>query len=297
MEEKEKGEVINETAVTNEAEVVRSETVTQSNDQIMDEEEQSTTILTADMMGFAPFGDGNVQNANGTQPGNGYNQSYNGTQVGQNYNGTQVYQNYNGTQAGQNYNGMQTGQNYNGMQAGQNYNGMQADQNYNGTKPYQNYNGMQAGQNYNGMQADQNYNGMQAGADYNQYQSYNGMQNNSNYDGSQFDPQAGYYLQEQAPVAAPTQRQPMDPERKAKIAKVFGVASMIAAITVVVATVLVLLFSVILPGGRKFKGASEKGYSDINTVTDASDKASDDEADPDDSKKDADDKGKGEKED
>lgn len=74
----------------------------------------------------------------------------------------------------------------------------------------------------------------------------------------------GYYQQGQ-----PVERQPMDPIKKAKIIREFKVVSLAIAAIAVVTVLIFLIVAVLIPGGSKYSGSAEKGYKDVSSVTDA----------------------------
>ena len=227
-----------------------------------DDDDEQTTILTADMMGVpkqessAPSGQG----MNGMPEINGGIKG----QPGHNNNGAMygVPHPIEGQGMSQPLPGM-NGQPFSGGygQPGPNMQGATYGQ------PGQNMQGAMYGQPGPNMQGamygqpGQNNNGNIYGQPAPGISNMNQPPVSNGYGGPE---NMGYYQQGQ-----PVERQPMDPIKKAKIIRGFKVVSLAIAAIAVVTVLIFLIVAVLIPGGSKYSGSAEKGYKDVSSVTDA----------------------------
>ena len=250
METNEKGEVVSELDSKEPLKDGVNESLDENSVEEYDDDDEQTTILTADMMGVpkqessAPFGQG----MNGMPEINGGIKG----QPGQNNNGAMygVPHPIEGQGMSQPLPGM-NGQPFSGGygQPGSNMQGAMYGQ------PGPNMQGAmygQPGQNNNGNIYGQPAPGI---SNMNQPPVSNGYGGPENM---------GYYQQGQ-----PVERQPMDPIKKAKIIRGFKVVSLAIAAIAVVTVLIFLIVAVLIPGGSKYSGSAEKGYKDVSSVTDA----------------------------
>lgn len=250
METNEKGEVVSELDSKEPLKDGVNESLDENSVEEYDDDDEQTTILTADMMGVpkqessASFGQG----MNGMPEINGGIKG----QPGQNNNGAMygVPHPIEGQGMSQPLPGM-NGQPFSGGygQPGSNMQGAMYGQ------PGPNMQGAmygQPGQNNNGNIYGQPAPGI---SNMNQPPVSNGYGGPENM---------GYYQQGQ-----PVERQPMDPIKKAKIIRGFKVVSLAIAAIAVVTVLIFLIVAVLIPGGNKYSGSAEKGYKDVSSVTDA----------------------------
>lgn len=238
METNEKGEAVSELDSKEPLKDGVNESLDENSVEEYYDDDEQTTILTADMMGVpkqessVPFGQG----MNGMPEINGGIKG----QPGQNNNGAMygVPHPIEGQGMSQPLPGV-NGQPFSGGygQPGSNMQGAMYGQ------PGQNNNGNIYGQPAPGI-SNMNQPPVSNG--------YGGPEN------------MGYYQQGQ-----PVERQPMDPIKKAKIIRGFKVVSLAIAAIAVVTVLIFLIVAVLIPGGSKYSGSAEKGYKDVSSVTDA----------------------------